>query len=110
MCLSLWKVDDKATSFLMTRFYQNLLGKRAGLAQPIPKAEALQEAKRWLRSLTVGQVDGELAGLERGGVRPLAKDSGAHPGEVATSPKPTGIRPYDQPYFWAAFVLAGDPD
>jgi tetratricopeptide (TPR) repeat protein len=110
VCLSLWKVDDKATSFLMTRFYQNLLGKRAGLAQPIPKAEALQEAKRWLRSLTVGQVDGELAGLERGGVRPLAKDSGAHPGEVATSPKPTGIRPYDQPYFWAAFVLAGDPD
>jgi tetratricopeptide (TPR) repeat protein len=110
VCLSLWKVDDKATSLLMTRFYQNLLGKRAGLAQPIPKAEALQEAKRWLRSLTVGQVDGDLARFERGGVRPLAKDSGAHPSEVAASPKPTGIRPYDQPYFWAAFVLAGDPD
>ena len=25
VCLSLWKVNDRATSLLMTRFYQNLL-------------------------------------------------------------------------------------
>src|SRR5205085_1937124 len=31
VCLSLWKVDDAATALLMTRFYQNLLGKRPGL-------------------------------------------------------------------------------
>ncbi len=54
VCLSLWRVDDKATSLLMTRFYQNLLGKRPGLAKPMPKAEALHEAKQWLRSLTAG--------------------------------------------------------
>jgi CHAT domain-containing protein len=30
VCLSLWEVDDKAASFLMTRFYQNMVGKRAG--------------------------------------------------------------------------------
>ncbi|MGO9922371.1 MAG: tetratricopeptide repeat protein, partial [Isosphaeraceae bacterium] len=30
VCLSLWRVDDRATSLLMTRFYQDLLGKRAG--------------------------------------------------------------------------------
>ena len=30
----------------MTRFYQSLLGKRAGLSKPVPKAEALQEAKQ----------------------------------------------------------------
>ena len=41
LVLSLWKVDDDATSLLMTRFYQNLLGKRAGLTSPLPKAEAL---------------------------------------------------------------------
>ncbi len=46
VCLSLWKVDDRATSLLMTRFYQSLLGKRAGLSKPVPKAEALQEAKQ----------------------------------------------------------------
>src|SRR5208282_4150210 len=50
VCLSLWRVDDKATSLLMTRFYQNLLGKRSALSKPMPKAEALQEAKQWLRS------------------------------------------------------------
>ena len=31
VCLSLWKVDDGATALLMGRFYQNLLGQRAGL-------------------------------------------------------------------------------
>ncbi len=72
VCLSLWKVDDKATSLLMTRFFQNLLGKRPALSKPLPKAEALQEAKEWLRSLTVHQIDGELAALSRGDVRPLA--------------------------------------
>ncbi|MGO9468107.1 MAG: tetratricopeptide repeat protein [Isosphaeraceae bacterium] len=110
VCLSLWKVDDKATSLLMIRFYQNLLGKRAGLSKPMPKAEALKEAKQWLRSLTVGQVDGELAALSRGEVRRLAKESGAASGNASSSPKSTGVRPYDHPYYWAAFVLVGDPN
>ncbi len=48
VCLSLWKVDDTATALLMTRFYQNMLGKRPGLSKPMPKAEALGEAKKWL--------------------------------------------------------------
>jgi CHAT domain-containing protein len=70
LVLSLWKVDDKATALLMTRFYQNLLGRRAGLSQPMPKADALDEAKRWLRELTTAEVGTELAALERGAVRP----------------------------------------
>ena len=49
LVLSQWKVDDDATALLMARFYQNLLGKREGLKAPMPKAEALAEAKRWLR-------------------------------------------------------------
>jgi hypothetical protein len=57
----------------MTRFYQDLLGRRVGLPGPLPKAEALGEAKRWLRELTAGEVGGELAALDRGPVRPLAK-------------------------------------
>ena len=39
--LSLWKVDDTATALLMVRFYQNLLGKRDGIKNPMAKAEAL---------------------------------------------------------------------
>jgi tetratricopeptide (TPR) repeat protein len=110
VCLSLWKVDDKATSLLMTRFYQNMLGKRAGLSKVMPKAEALQEAKHWLRTLTVDQVDGELAALERGEVRPLDREKGA-PARREAPPLTSGtVKPYENPYFWAAFVLAGDPD
>jgi CHAT domain-containing protein len=40
LLLSLWKVDDTATALLMTCFYQNLLGRRPGLENPLPKAEA----------------------------------------------------------------------
>ena len=47
----------------MTRFYQNLLGQRLGLGQPLPKADALDEAKRWLRDLTAAEAGTELAAL-----------------------------------------------
>jgi len=110
VCLSLWKVDDKATSLLMTRFYQNLLGKRPALRAPLPKAEALREAKEWLRSLTVDQIDGELAALSRGDVRPLAKVNATTSPGASPSAKSSGVRRYDHPYYWAAFVLVGDPD
>jgi CHAT domain-containing protein len=110
VCLSLWNVNDRATSLLMTRSYQNLLGRRAGLSKGMPKAEALREAKQWLRSLTVDQIDGELAALQRGDVRPLTKvEDKPAPGAPAP-PKSNGLRPYDHPYYWAAFVLVGDPD
>ncbi len=52
LVLSQWRVDDQATALLMTRFYQNLLGKREGLSKPMPKAKALDEAKQWLRDLS----------------------------------------------------------
>jgi CHAT domain-containing protein len=106
VCLSLWKVDDQATALLMQRFYANLLGRRPGLSGPLPKAEALDDAKRWLRGLTVDEVGGELAALHRGALRPLAEVSGTGPLVGAAS----GSRPYAHPYYWAAFVLAGDPD
>jgi len=112
VCLPLWKVDDKTTSLLMTRFYQNLLGKRPELSKPIPKAEALHEAKQWLRSLTAGQIEGEPALLSRGDARQPAKVEKTMPAGAATSPatESSGKRPYDHPHFWAAFVLVGDPD
>jgi CHAT domain-containing protein len=97
-------VDDRATSLLMTRFYQNLLGQGPGVSRPMPRAEALAEAKRWLRGLTGDEVGPALAALQRGEVRPLADGGGAPRGSTA------GPRPFAHPYYWAAFILIGDPN
>jgi tetratricopeptide (TPR) repeat protein len=100
VCLSLWKVDDTATALLMTRFYQNMLGKRAGLTKPMPKTEALREAKTWLRNLPKAEADAaeaELPRVLRGAPRTRRQ-------------VPVAERPYGHPHFWAAFVLSGDPD
>src|SRR5207249_8285747 len=66
LVLSLWPVDDTATALLMRRFYENLLGKRAGLEAPLPKAVALREAKDWLRRLTADELRRLAAGLPGG--------------------------------------------
>ncbi len=51
--VSLWKVDDQATATLMQRFYDNWLGRGDVRSHhPKTKAQALQEAKAWLRSDT----------------------------------------------------------
>jgi CHAT domain-containing protein len=99
--LSLWAVDDTATALLMQRFYQNLLGRRNDLDKPLPKAEALREAKRWLRELTGEQVAGQVARL------PRLERSGERKHEaVPLDPQ----RPFAHPYYWSAFILIGDPD
>jgi CHAT domain-containing protein len=79
LVVSLWKVEDIATSMLMKRFYENYFGqydeKRNGNhKEPMGKAEALREAKIWLRSYT--------------------DDSGE--------------TPYEHPFYWSAFILIGN--
>ena len=94
--LSRWKVDDEATALLVVRFYQNLLGRRPGLKAPLPKAEALREAKEWLRNLSAKEVKAEAERLPRG--------KGEKPARLRAE-----ARPFAHPYYWAAFVLVGDP-
>jgi tetratricopeptide (TPR) repeat protein len=110
VCLTLWQVDDTATALLMDRFYRNLLGKREDGAKPLPKAEALREAKQWLRSLTAAEALNRLGVLTRGVVR------GERPArdEMRGVPRPKDsakdYRPYAHPRYWAAFILIGDPE
>src|SRR5262249_37743585 len=96
--LSRWPVDDVATSLLMRRFYQNLLGKRDGLKKPLGRAAALDEAKRWLRDLPAKQVEEEEESLPPGDRGKMVK---APKGQAKT---------YEHPYYWAAFTLIGDPE
>ena len=111
VCLSLWKVDDTATALLMQRFYANLLGRRPGLASPMPKAEALREAKAWLRGLRRAEVLALTAEMS-GGVERGKGAKARQPADLAAAIPAGGDndRPYASPHFWAAFVLAGDPD
>ena len=107
--LSRWKVDDAATALLMTRFYENLLGKRKG-TKPLGRAEALAEAKAWLRGLSRSEATKRLAALV-GGVPRSERGSikAALPTRKPDAPKGED-RPFAAPYYWAAFVLIGDPD
>jgi len=111
VCLSLWKVDRTATALLMQRFYANLLGRRPGLTAPVPKAEALREAKAWLRGLRRAEVLA-LTAEQSGGIDRSKGAKDRRPAELAAAVPAGGDddRPYAPPYFWAAFVLAGDPD
>jgi CHAT domain-containing protein/tetratricopeptide (TPR) repeat protein len=101
LVLSLWEVDDASTALLMTRFYENLLGE--GTGRPMPKAEALAEAKGWLRGLGPAEVTQLTRDLPTRGTRGrVVPRDNAGPGATVHS--------YEHPYYWSGFVLIGDPE
>jgi tetratricopeptide (TPR) repeat protein len=116
VCLSLWKVDDTATALLMGRFYENLLGKREGLKGSMKKADALAEAKAWLRGLSREDAARRAAKMGEGLARgkrpklPPAAPQEVKEAEAKETAAAAADRPYAHPYYWAAFVLIGDPD
>lgn len=105
LVLSQWEVNDRATSLLMRRFYENLLGRREGLSRPMPKAEALHEAKAWLRCLTAEQAETALKTLKFD-----SSSTRTSRGERQVTPAAESSRPYEHPYYWAGFILIGNPD
>lgn len=115
VCLSLWKVDDAATALLMSRFYENLLGRRDGLAQPMDKAAALDEAKHWLRRLSSEQAlalasklgDGVARGTR--GKGEALKLAVPNPNAVPRPSNSQSPKPFEHPRYWAGFILIGDP-
>jgi CHAT domain-containing protein/tetratricopeptide (TPR) repeat protein len=100
LVLSLWEVDDASTALLMTRFYENLVG--AGAVKPMSRAEALAEAKRWLRDLRPEEVNQLTKDLPTRGTRGRVEPRKGNEDTRA-------FRNYQHPYYWSGFILIGDP-
>jgi CHAT domain-containing protein/tetratricopeptide (TPR) repeat protein len=102
LVLSLWQVDDAATALLMTRFYENLLGTPERTVKPMPRAQALAEAKRWLRGLRADDVRRLTPDLATRGTRGRVEPR-------KDAPTTKAVRTYEHPYYWSGFILVGDP-
>jgi CHAT domain-containing protein/tetratricopeptide (TPR) repeat protein/tRNA A-37 threonylcarbamoyl transferase component Bud32 len=106
MVLSLWRVDDRATALLMTRFYENMLGTPGKTANRLTKAQALAEAKQWLRRLSAADVErltSDLSDGLPGGTRGTRKEA------PNASEADNSSHPFEHPNYWSAFILIGDP-
>ena len=99
--LSNWKVDDRATALLMRRFYENLLG---AVGQSMSKADALAEAKQWLRNLSAEEVEKLTRDLPKG----LPEGTRGTRREIPSAQENKTSRPFQHPYYWSSFVLIGD--
>lgn len=94
-----WNGDDLARTLLLSRLYDHLR-KPASAGEAVSAAEALREARLWLRGLTRREVEAESARLpEPFRSRPI-------PGG-ANGPPRLDDRPFEHPYWWAGWVAVG---
>lgn len=114
---SLWKVDDAATTLLMDRFYKNLLKPQERGAKPnfAHKDRALSEAKQWLKNLNPAEAKKLL--VEIGLPDEFCQSDGNDKHRAGIVKEPAGPQmqnaapcDFSHPYYWAAFVLIGEPD
>jgi tetratricopeptide (TPR) repeat protein len=99
---ALWNVEDRASSPLFIYFYQQL-------AQNIPAPQALHNASQWLRYVTNAELSQFYTQLSQ---HPRL----SHQDDILEKIriiilalqefKPTD-RPYQDPYYWAAFTISG---
>ena len=98
---ALWKCDTLA-AWLLHRFLHEAIAEAAGASPQARYWHALREARERLRALRGSEVEALLR-AELGeavfGERRYEFDDYLLPD-----------RPFDNPYYWAAFVLLGEPD
>ena len=89
--MSLWKVHDKATEFFITKFFEKIKVDRNGY--PVNKHEAFLAAQDYLRT---GKAVVEIPPTED-----ALKDAAAHHERTPATRRIT----FDDPKFWAAFIM-----
>ena len=90
---TLWNVNDHASSLLMRRFYEEMMG-----YPDHEPAAALRQAQLWLRAATVA----DLIAYQPGSPNAYAAARRWHLLGLGADD-----RPYASPYFWSAFILVG---
>lgn len=91
LLMSLWNVDDEATRLLMTKFYANLVAGKN-------KFESLREAQRYVRDY---EIEREVT--DNGGMIILMPNEKRNKQKKNKEVKK--IKPYQNPSYWAAFIL-----
>jgi CHAT domain-containing protein len=112
---TLWSVDDLSTALLMAKFYAlHLRGDPTAGAGPMPPVRALQQAQRWLREVTVGELFEHFE--RRRALHGTQGPAGVQRVSLALASavvirfaleEDPNTRPFDSPYHWAPFICIG---
>lgn len=92
LMMSLWKVDDNATQMLMSKFYEYLIAGKS-------KYESLREAQRYVREY---EEEVEVKDDEKKSYNANQKEQTQRQQTEKVYKK---SKPYQDPKYWAAFIL-----
>lgn len=95
LLMSLWNVNDNATKLLMTQFYNNL-------ANGMSKNDALHQAQYYLRDY---EEEVEMESEISPSVSAYAKEQAEQVSNKIKGKKKKMIKKYNDPKYWAAFIL-----
>jgi CHAT domain-containing protein len=97
--MSLWKVNDNATKLLMDKFYANL-------ADGMSKRQSLINAQKYVREYEEESTIDLNADLTSSQIKQLEREGQKIEPNIVTKK----TRPFDNPKFWAAFILLDATD